>query len=55
VRSIAGTADRLVDELGAFAALGFDEFIIPDFNLGRTPGARRERLELIRTEVLARL
>lgn len=55
VRSIAGTPDRLVEELGAYADLGFDEFIVPDFNLGRTPEARRESLERIRTEVLAQL
>lgn len=55
VRSIAGTADRLVQEFGAYAEIGFDEFIIPDFNLGRTPDERRDRLDRIRTEVLARL
>lgn len=55
IRSIAGTADRLVDEFGAYAELGFDEFIIPDFNLGRSPEERRDSLERIRVEVLSHL
>jgi probable F420-dependent oxidoreductase len=52
-RSIAGPASKLVDELGAYAESGFDEFIVPDFNLGDVPEARRESLERIRTEVVA--
>jgi alkanesulfonate monooxygenase SsuD/methylene tetrahydromethanopterin reductase-like flavin-dependent oxidoreductase (luciferase family) len=54
-RSIAGTAAKLVDELGAYAATGFDEFIIPDWNLGGTAEARRESLERLHTEVLTQL
>lgn len=53
-RAIAGSPERIVDELGRYAELGFDEFIVPDFNLGRTAEARREALERIRTEVVAR-
>ena len=54
-QAIAGTASKLVDELGAYARTGFDEFIIPDWNLGATAEARRESLERIRTEVVTRL
>src|SRR5690606_14505683 len=52
-RAIAGTPAKLVDELSAYAAKGFDEFIVPDWNLGRTPEARRESLEQLHTEVLS--
>jgi probable F420-dependent oxidoreductase len=54
-RSIAGSAAELVDMIGAYAELGFDEFIVPDWNLGRTPNARRESLERIESDVLAHL
>jgi alkanesulfonate monooxygenase SsuD/methylene tetrahydromethanopterin reductase-like flavin-dependent oxidoreductase (luciferase family) len=54
-RMIAGSADHLVDEFGRYGELGFDEFIVPDFNLGQTPEARRDSLERLRTEVLSQL
>jgi alkanesulfonate monooxygenase SsuD/methylene tetrahydromethanopterin reductase-like flavin-dependent oxidoreductase (luciferase family) len=54
-RSIAGTATRLVDVLGEYTELGFDEFIVPDFNLGATPEARRESLDRINQDVVAQL
>ena len=44
-RMVAGSAAELVDTMGTYAELGFDEFIVPDFNLGPTPEARRESLE----------
>ncbi len=54
-RSIAGTASRLVDEMGRYTELGFDEFIVPDFNLGATPEARRDALERLHADVVTRL
>lgn len=54
-RSIAGSASRLIDELGAYAEAGFDEFIVPDFTFGRTADARRESLERLHAEVLTQL
>jgi alkanesulfonate monooxygenase SsuD/methylene tetrahydromethanopterin reductase-like flavin-dependent oxidoreductase (luciferase family) len=54
-RSIAGTAERLIDELGRYGELGFDEFIVPDWNLGPTPERRREGLERIQSEVISRI
>ena len=54
-RSIAGTPDRLVETIGEYAEMGFDEFIVPDFNLGGTPEARREALERINETVVAQV
>ena len=54
-RSIAGTPDRLVEVMGEYAELGFDEFIMPDFNLGDDPGPRREAFQRFNDEVVARL
>jgi alkanesulfonate monooxygenase SsuD/methylene tetrahydromethanopterin reductase-like flavin-dependent oxidoreductase (luciferase family) len=54
-RSIAGTPDTLVEIMGEYAELGFDEFIVPDFNLGDDPGRRREALDRINDEVVARV
>lgn len=54
-RTIAGPAGHLVEELHRYAAIGFDEFIVPDWNLGPTPQARRESLEQLHTEVLSQV
>ncbi|MFK8023723.1 MAG: LLM class flavin-dependent oxidoreductase [Ilumatobacter sp.] len=39
-RSIAGSDDHIVEQLGRYADQGFDEVIVPDFSLGRAPEAR---------------
>jgi alkanesulfonate monooxygenase SsuD/methylene tetrahydromethanopterin reductase-like flavin-dependent oxidoreductase (luciferase family) len=52
-RSIAGSADRLVEALGRYGDLGFDEFILPAWNLGESAGARQEALERLDVEVLS--
>lgn len=54
-RSIAGSAGELVDTIARYAAMGFDEFIVPDFNLGRSPEARRESVERINAEVVGQI
>lgn len=54
-RCIAGPAAHLVDELGRMGELGFDEFIVPDFNLGDSPSERRDQLERLRVDVLAQV
>ena len=54
-RSLVGSPGQVVDALGRYAELGFDEFIVPDFNLGATPTVRREAFERIREDVLAQL
>ncbi len=43
----------VVDQLGQYAELGFDEFILPDWNLG--PDALDDTLARIKTEVMDQL
>lgn len=50
--AIFGSAQQLVDQLGKYAELGFDEFIVPDWNLGTGNSERADRLARIKTEVL---
>jgi alkanesulfonate monooxygenase SsuD/methylene tetrahydromethanopterin reductase-like flavin-dependent oxidoreductase (luciferase family) len=50
--AIAGTAQQLVDQLGQYADLGFDEFILPDWNLGTERAERSDNLARIKAEVL---
>jgi alkanesulfonate monooxygenase SsuD/methylene tetrahydromethanopterin reductase-like flavin-dependent oxidoreductase (luciferase family) len=52
-RTLAGSASEIVDAVGRYVEMGFDEFIVPDFNLGSTPERRREGLERINAEVVA--
>jgi alkanesulfonate monooxygenase SsuD/methylene tetrahydromethanopterin reductase-like flavin-dependent oxidoreductase (luciferase family) len=54
-RSIAGPPDRLVEIIGEYAELGFDEFIVPDFNLGESAAQRREGFERIDEQVVAQV
>lgn len=54
-RSIAGTVDRLIDDMGKYAEQGFDEFIVPDWNMGKTPEARRAGLERINELVVSQV
>jgi alkanesulfonate monooxygenase SsuD/methylene tetrahydromethanopterin reductase-like flavin-dependent oxidoreductase (luciferase family) len=41
-RSIAGSDDYIVEQIGRYAEQGFDEVIVPDFTLGASPEARLE-------------
>jgi alkanesulfonate monooxygenase SsuD/methylene tetrahydromethanopterin reductase-like flavin-dependent oxidoreductase (luciferase family) len=52
-RTLAGSTGEIVDAIGRYAEMGFDEFIVPDFNLGSTPERRREGMERINAEVVA--
>lgn len=54
-RTIAGTAAQLVDTLGRYAELGFDELIVPTGNLGDTGPERRDNLARLHAEVLTQL
>jgi len=54
-RSIAGTDDQIVDELGQLGALGFDEVIVPDFTLGNTVEQRREAYERFAADIAPQL
>ncbi len=53
--AIAGTAQQLVDRLGQYAELGFDEFILPDWNLGTEQAEIGDNLARIKTEVFDQL
>jgi probable F420-dependent oxidoreductase len=54
-RSIVGSTGQLVDELGRYAELGFDEFIVPDFTLGGTAEERFANYRLIQSDVIPQL
>jgi probable F420-dependent oxidoreductase len=54
-RSIIGSAGQLVDQLGRYAELGFDEFIVPDFTLGGTAEERFANYRLIQSDVIPQL
>jgi hypothetical protein len=44
-----------VDQFGQYAELGFDEFILPDWNLGTDKSARADKLARIKAEVFDQL
>jgi probable F420-dependent oxidoreductase len=47
-----GSAGQLADQLGRYAELGFDEFIVPDWNLGDDRSERAALVARIKDEVL---
>ncbi|MEM8618817.1 MAG: LLM class flavin-dependent oxidoreductase [Actinomycetota bacterium] len=50
-RSIVGPASQLVEELGRYAELGIDEFIVPDFTFGGGLDERLDQYRLFHAEV----
>jgi probable F420-dependent oxidoreductase len=52
-RSIVGSNAQLVDEVGRYVELGFDELIVPDFTLGGTAEERADRYRTFMTEIAA--
>ena len=50
--ALFGSAQQLVDQFGQYAELGFDEFILPDWNLGADSSERADKVARIKTEVL---
>ncbi|HEX6521868.1 MAG TPA: LLM class flavin-dependent oxidoreductase [Streptosporangiaceae bacterium] len=50
--TVSGSAQQLADQFGQYAELGFDEFILPDWNLGTDKPERADNLARIKTEVL---
>lgn len=54
-RTLAGSAAELVDQVSRYAELGFDEFIVPDWNLGPTAAARHDALARLHADVLSQL
>ena len=54
-RSLVGSPAEIVDAMGRYAQMGFDQFIVPDFNLGASAEARWEAFERIREDVVAQV
>jgi alkanesulfonate monooxygenase SsuD/methylene tetrahydromethanopterin reductase-like flavin-dependent oxidoreductase (luciferase family) len=54
-RSIAGSPQQVLDQLGQLAEHGFDEFILPDWNLGSSLAECLDNLARIKTEVFDHL
>jgi probable F420-dependent oxidoreductase len=53
--ALAGSPQQIVDQLGRIAEAGYDEFIVPDWNLGETLAERSENLASIKAEVIDQL
>ena len=54
-RALRGSEEQVRDQLGGYADLCFDEFILPDWNLGATASERADRLAHIKSEILDRV
>ncbi len=54
-RSIIGSNAQLLDEIGTYVELGFDELIIPDFTLGSTAQERIDHYSELSAEVLSQV
>jgi alkanesulfonate monooxygenase SsuD/methylene tetrahydromethanopterin reductase-like flavin-dependent oxidoreductase (luciferase family) len=54
-RSIAGSDDHLVEQLGRYAEQGFDEIIVPDRSLGSTPESRLDGYRRFAETIAAQL
>jgi probable F420-dependent oxidoreductase len=52
---LAGSAHHLVEQFGQYAELGYDEFILPDWNLGQSRTEVGDNLARIKAEVLDQL
>jgi probable F420-dependent oxidoreductase len=50
--SLFGSAQQLIDQFGQYAELGFDEFIMPDWNLGTDKSDYTDKLARFTTEVM---
>lgn len=54
-RSIAGSDDQIVEQLGRYRELGFDEVIVPDFTLGATAAARLDAYRRFNADIAPQL
>jgi alkanesulfonate monooxygenase SsuD/methylene tetrahydromethanopterin reductase-like flavin-dependent oxidoreductase (luciferase family) len=54
-RSLIGSTSYLVDQLGQYQASGIDEFILPDFTLGKTIEQRIAAYDRFHSEVVSQL
>jgi probable F420-dependent oxidoreductase len=53
--ALFGSAQQLIDQFGRYAELGFDEFVLPDWNLGPDKSERADKLARLKTEVMDQL
>ncbi len=53
--SLAGSVQQVVEELGRIAEAGYDEFIVPDWNLGDALAERSENVARIEEEIAGQL
>jgi alkanesulfonate monooxygenase SsuD/methylene tetrahydromethanopterin reductase-like flavin-dependent oxidoreductase (luciferase family) len=53
--ALFGSAEQLIDQFGRYAELGFDEFVLPDWNLGTDKAERADKIARIKTEVMDHL
>ena len=51
--TIAGSEEAIVDAIGRYADLGFDEVIVPDFVMGETAEDRRDAYARFTENVMA--
>ncbi len=51
-RTIVGGDERVIEAFNHFATLGFDEVIVPDFTLGRTPEERADAYRRVMTDIV---
>lgn len=51
-RSIAGSTQHIIDQIGSYAEQGFDEVIVPDFTLGASREERFDAYELFNTQIV---
>ena len=54
-RSLVGSPAQLVEQIGRYAELGVDEFILPDFTLGGTAEQRLDTFHRFHAEVASQL
>ena len=53
--ALTGSPQQIVDQLGRIAEAGYDEFIVPDWNLGATLSERSENVARLKAEVVDQL
>src|SRR4051794_19776292 len=53
--TLFGSAQQIVDQLGRIAQAGYDEFIVPDWNLGATLAERCDNVARIKAEIVDQL
>lgn len=52
---LTGSAQQIVDLFGQYAESGFDEFVVPDGNLGATLAERLDNIARIQSEIIDQL